>query len=145
VRVRSERDYRFAADAEAVWAAMNAVDRFPAWWPWLTAFDGVRLAEGERWRCRLRAPLPYSIDFTVVFTAVVPGQRVEARIDGDVRGAAQLTLWPGRGSCAVRLASQLEPVAAMPRTIGALVPVLARSGHRQVLDRGAAAFGHHLR
>src|SRR5689334_17247421 len=63
--VRSERRFRFDATPTALWAALDSVDDYSRWWPWLHHFDARALAAGEEWRCTVKPPLPYVVRFTI--------------------------------------------------------------------------------
>jgi hypothetical protein len=57
----------------------------------LREFDGAAFEAGERWRCVVKPPLPYTLRFDVSLTEVVEYQRVRATVDGDIIGWAELS------------------------------------------------------
>jgi uncharacterized protein YndB with AHSA1/START domain len=140
VEVVSDRRFMLDADVTAVWAALTTVDAYQRWWPWLRAFEASCLAEGEIWRCAVRAPLPYTLRFTVSLVEVAEPLLVRARVDGDIEGEAAVRLTPRAGACEVRLTSALVPA----RRSFAIIAAIARPGvvwaHHRVVDRGAAQF-----
>lgn len=150
--VTSDRRFRFEAGSAAVWAAVTRVDHYRAWWPWLREFDGTQFAEGVRWRCAVRPPLPYTVHLAVTLVEVVAGRSVRARVDGDVVGWAHLTLGDtpiggaedgvaaGAG-CELRLVSRLTPERPLLRALSIAAPPVARFGHDRVLTTGAHRFG----
>ena len=133
--IRSDRRFEFDHDRATVWTALTHVERYPIWWPWLEC-DGVALAEGERWTCRVDPPLLYSLDFELHVAEVVAERFVRAELTGDLVGVARLTLDGGDDdeACTVRL----ESIARGDRRPGAVGgplrrpdrPVRARLGAR---------------
>ncbi len=140
VGIVSEHEYRFATSRGDVWAALTRVDRYCEWWPWLRGFDGSAFAAGEQWRCAVRPPLPYTLRFTIELTNVVVGEHVDARLDGDIAGAAELALRETNGGCVLRLAADLTAVRGVAGFVDRVLPPLARWGHDWVLDNGARQF-----
>jgi hypothetical protein len=142
VELASDRRYRFDADPDEVWAALADTARYLSWWPWLTSFDGRRLAGGEAWRCAVRPPLGYTLRFTIHLDDVVSPSLVTARLSGELVGTARLELAPG-GDCAgtaLRLASRLRPGQRGFGVLAALARPVVRRGHDWVLDTGARQF-----
>ncbi len=138
---RYDRTLTFAADPEELWRTITRTDEFPRWWPWLRELSGDGLVPGGRSSCVVRAPVPYTIRFTVTVQKVVPGRRVEATVDGDLAGPAELEVRPGAdGGSAVRLAWDLElrrPVLCAAARIGR--PVM-EWGHDWVVTTGLEQF-----
>src|SRR5690606_25823081 len=107
VTVRSDRRYTFDADREVVWAALTRVDEYRSWWPWLRRFDGTSFTVGERWRCAVKSPLPYTMRFEIHLTEVIDGERAGAELTGDLDGWAELDLTDDGDGCRLRLVSDL--------------------------------------
>lgn len=141
VRVRSDRVYRFPHPPAAVWESMGRVDAYRSWWPWLRRFHGQGLVVGDRWRCTIVPPIPYSLALTITIVDARPSQLAVAEVSGDITGEATVELdHDGTGS-RVRLRSSLAPARQPLRTVAALAPWMARRGHDWVLDTGARQFG----
>ena len=126
-----------------VWAAINRVDAYESWWPWLRRFEAEGLHAGARWACTIRPPLPYVMRFTVGIDHVDPDCRIEATVTGDVRGSAAVTLMPDGDATVVELRSVLTPEGRTLRFVSALAPRLARLGHDRVLATGLRQFRRH--
>lgn len=138
--IRSDRRFEFDHDRAVVWDALSHVERYPLWWPWLRC-DGVALAEGERWTCRIDPPLIYSLEFELRVVEVVGERFVRAELQGDLVGSASLTLDGDReGACSARLESTLAATAAPARLVARFAGPIARLGHDWVLDSGARRF-----
>ena len=140
MRIGSDHRFAFAANPVTVWRAMAAVDQYRTWWPWLRSFDGTELRAGERWRCEVRPPLPYTVRFVVVLEEVVPVQRVRSSIEGDIVGTADLALVASGDGSELRLRSELAPANSVLRSLGRLARPLAQHGHDWVITTGARQF-----
>jgi hypothetical protein len=140
VDVRSDRRFGFESERASVWAAIARVDRYQEWWPWLHDFDGAALRVGERWRCVIRPPLPYTLRFDVLLVEVVDHQLVRARVEGDITGWARLTAIDRGAGCEVRLMSALSPANRTLRVVARVARPVATFGHDWVLDTGAREF-----
>jgi hypothetical protein len=158
VRVRSDRRFHVDAAPATVWAALEGVDRYPAWWPWLRVFRAGGLVVDEAWTCVVQPPLPYRLRFRLHLDEVVPGRLVRATLSGDLGGWARIDLQPAAGPPArsgemtgltagtsIRLRSDLAPTGRLPKTLGSMMPPLARFGHDWVVDNGIRQFRRALR
>lgn len=117
VRLTSTRQVHLDADRETVWMAMNRVEEFPGWWPWLRNFDGRELATGSAWECEVQPPLPYTLRFSVLFDEVVAARSMKATLSGDVTGTAKLELLDAEAGCQVRFDSALTPKQGVLRLV----------------------------
>jgi uncharacterized protein YndB with AHSA1/START domain len=140
VELASDRRYRFDATVEEVWTALAETAGYRRWWPWLTAFDGGRLAVGEAWRCAVRPPLGYTVTFTIHLDDVVRATSVDARLTGEIRGDARIELEPSGDGSALRLTSTLAPGNRAFALLAAIARPVVRRGHDWVLDTGARQF-----
>jgi hypothetical protein len=140
VDIRSDRRFRFDVERTEAWAAITRIDRYREWWPWLHGFDGSAFAEGERWECVVKPPLPYTLRFGVILVEVVDHHFVTTRIDGDITGWAKLSAVDHGSGCELRLISELSPASSRLRLIGRIARPVATFGHDWVLDAGARQF-----
>jgi hypothetical protein len=148
-----DRTWTFAAAPDELWAVLSRTDDFPRWWPWLRELTGEGLVPGGRSACVVRAPIPYTLRFTVAVREVVPGRLVDAVVDGDLAGPARLELdsggpgvrgWPpemGRGSL-VRLSWQMELRRPMLRAAARFGRPVMEWGHDWVVANGVEQFLH---
>jgi uncharacterized protein YndB with AHSA1/START domain len=102
MEVRSDRRFHFDAEPAEFWGAVGSVERYREWWPWLRSFEATGLIAGDRWRCTVKPPLPYTVRFTIHLEEVVPDTRIVAAITGDIEGQAHLEIAPDEDGCAVR-------------------------------------------
>ncbi|MCD9625114.1 SRPBCC family protein [Rhabdothermincola salaria] len=138
--LESDRTFPVEAEPGEVWSTLCRPERYRVVWPWLKEFDGTALAEGERWSCAVQPPLPYVVRFRLSLHTVVAGERVEAEVDGDIRGRARLTVAPAPHGTDLHLVSELEPATILLRGVLRAAPPIARFGHDWVLDTGAHQF-----
>ncbi len=140
---RFDRTWTFAVPPDDRWAVLERTGDFPRWWPWLRELSGDGLVPGGRNRCVVRAPIPYTLRFTVAVDELVPGRLVGAEVDGDLAGPARLEIahadGEGGGST-VRLAWEMElrrPVLRAAARVGR--PVM-EWGHDWVVGTGVEQF-----
>jgi uncharacterized protein YndB with AHSA1/START domain len=122
------------------WSLISDVSNYRNWWPWLRELDAAALASGEEWRCVVQPPVPYLVRFRVVIEEVEPAVRVQARVVGDVVGAATLRLEDTGAGCLATLDSTLAPGNTALRMVSRYAGPIARFGHDWVLDSGARQF-----
>ena len=139
---RFDRTWAFDIGPEELWAALARTDDFHRWWPWLREFEGDGLVPGGRSVCVVRAPIPYTLRFTVTVADLVPGERVEARVAGDLSGPARLELAPDRSGARLRLAWNLELQRPVLRAAGRFGRPVMEWGHDWVVTTGLEQFCH---
>ena len=97
-------DERWIVDAgiESVWAVLERVDQWPEWWTGLTAAERVGVGHddaadisvtpGSRARLLVRAPIGWSLRFTIEVDEVEAPNLIRFRSEGDLRGEGRWTL-----------------------------------------------------
>jgi uncharacterized protein YndB with AHSA1/START domain len=86
---RFDRCWTFDIGPDVLWAALSRTEDYRRWWPWLAEFSGDGLVSGGRSRCVVRAPVPYTLRFTVTVVELVANERIEAVVDGDLAGVGR--------------------------------------------------------
>lgn len=138
---RSDRSWTFALAPDALWERMTAVEEYPSWWSWLERFRPIGGFEpGARWSCTVVPPVPYDVSFSLLIDRVEPMREVRARVVGDIRGEATLTLDEVADGCTARLRSQLAPSSPLLRGVGSVARPLVEWSHDWVLDQGQRQF-----
>jgi uncharacterized protein YndB with AHSA1/START domain len=140
---RFDRCWAFDADAAAVWTALTRTEDYRRWWPWLREFSGDGLVPGGRTTCVVRAPVPYTLRFTVAIAGLVPGERIDAVVDGDLAGPAVLeigALGDGHRGSQVRLAWEMELQKPVLRAAARIGRPVMEWGHDWVVGTGFEQF-----
>lgn len=140
---RFDRTWAFDAGPDRLWAALLRTEDYRSWWPWLREFSGDGLVPGGRTTCVVRAPVPYTLRFTVTVTELVPGERIEAVVDGDVTGPARLevaAIGGRRRASQVRLAWEVELQRPMLRAAARFGRPVMEWGHDWVTNTGFEQF-----
>jgi hypothetical protein len=140
VRIRSDQHHRFDVPPDELWAAMERVDHYRSWWPWLRHFDARELTEGEVWSASVRPPLPYRLRFDLHLHDVSAPSHVSAEVTGDIVGTARIEIAEARGGSSLHVVSDLAPANGMLRSVMRVAPKVARFGHDWVLSTGLRQF-----
>jgi hypothetical protein len=135
-------DRRFGLDIAVaeLWALLERTDRYVEWWSWLQTLDGGGLQPGDVASCVVRAPLPYSLQFTVEVVDVVLATSVATRVHGDLEGPARLDITPANDGCEARLSWELELRDRMLRPLSAVARPAMRWAHDRVVEVGLKEF-----
>lgn len=123
-----------------LWEALSRTDDFPRWWSWLRQFDGGPLEPDTRARCVVRAPLPYSLRFTVHVQQVDEHRLVDTVVDGDIAGPARLEVAPAGSGSEARLLWTLDLRDPLLRSAALVARPLMEWGHEWVVSAGVAQF-----
>jgi hypothetical protein len=138
---RFDRTWTFARPPEELWRVLARTDEYRRWWPWLREFSGDGLVPGGRSVCLVRAPVPYTLRFTVAVRELVPARLVDAVVDGDLAGPARLELTGGDGAgSTVRLAWEMELCRPMLRGAARFGRPVMEWGHDWVVATGVDQF-----
>ena len=141
MRFRYERSWQFAMGADALWAALEDTSSYPRWWAWLRDADLPSLTEGSCATFAVAAPLGYAMRLGLRLDEVVPGERIEAVVDGDLAGRAELRIVPnGADTSTVVLAWDLALHRPLMRVLGWVARRVLESGHEWVVDAGVSSF-----
>ena len=142
---RYDRTFDFAVSRDVLWDALNDIDQFPRWWPWLRSFDASaeKLTPGTVANCAVRAPLPYTLEFRVHIEQVEPGLWIDTRVSGDLEGPARLEVGGEGEASTARLTWSVDlrlPMLAVASRVARPVLVWA---HDRVVSTGVEQFREH--
>jgi hypothetical protein len=140
VRVRSDRRHDFAVAPDELWTAMQRVDTYRAWWPWLRELQADSLEPGAVWSAVVQPPLPYRLRFELRIDEAVAATRVSAEVTGDIEGSARLEITATPRGSLLHLVSDLAPRTRLLRTVATIAGPVVRYGHDWVLDTGVRQF-----
>lgn len=130
---------------DVVWRALEAVEEYRRWWPWLRRFDARALATGERWSARIRVALPFALRFSLDLRSVSTAERVDAVLTGDIVGTASISVAPDGAGSTIRLQSGLAPRHRLLRLVNRCVPSVSRVVHDRVVDSAFRQFAERPR
>jgi hypothetical protein len=88
----------------------------------------------------VRAPLPYSLRFTVEVLEVVPNRLVDARVSGDLDGPARLEVAPRGDGSSARLVWAVEVRKPLLRSAARWARPAMEWGHDWVVSSGIRQF-----
>lgn len=139
---RFDRTWTFAVPPGDLWEALTRTEDFRRWWPWLREMSGDGLVPGGRNECVVRAPIPYTLRFTVTVEDVVDGRRVDAVVEGDLEGPARMEVAPAgeAGGSIVRLVWEMELRRPVLRAAAVLGRPVMEWGHDWVVSSGVQQF-----
>ena len=140
---RFDRTWAFDVAPDTLWAALTRTEEYRQWWPWLREFSGDGLVPGGRNTCVVRAPVPYTLRFTVTITELVRGERIVVAVDGDLAGVARLevgALGARRRGSQVRLVWEVDLRQPILRAVGVFGRPIMEWGHQWVVDTGLEQF-----
>jgi uncharacterized protein YndB with AHSA1/START domain len=103
-----DRRFEFAVSPETFWTTVSRTESYPTWWTWLREFESDGLRDGAHTEGVIQAPLPYALRVGIDVEQVVPPERVETRVTGDLEGPARLEITPMTSGCEARLVWLLE-------------------------------------
>lgn len=140
MRIRSDQRHDFDVPPADLWAAMERVDEYRTWWPWLRHFEASELADGAVWEALVRPPLPYRLRFDLHLRSVDGPHHVSAEITGDIVGTARIEITPTATGSSLHVVSDLAPANGVLRSVMRVAPRVARFGHDWVLTTGLRQF-----
>ena len=138
--LRTDRAYPLDDPPAVVWQALEQVDGYQRWWPWLQRFDAHVLSEGARWTARIRVPVPWSLRIELELHDVRAPTSVRAVVTGDVEGTAALTVEPAEMGSVIRVRSELAPRHRLLQVLHQGVPSVSRRMHDHVIDTAFRQF-----
>ncbi|MFF7730183.1 SRPBCC family protein [Streptomyces sp. NPDC008001] len=134
-RYRFHGAWALPAPPDAVYARLEAVDGYPAWWPQIRE---VHRADATSGAARVRSFLPYDLAMTVRATRHDPAARVlEITMTGDLDGWARWTvLTRGPAACAARYEQDVEIRKPLLRRLALPARPLFAANHAWMMRSG---------
>lgn len=131
-RYEFEDVWRIQAPVEVAWRMVDDVAGWPHWWPdyrLTECVSEVRHGTGSRWHVRVKAELPYTVDFHFRVLDHRPPTYVGTSVEGFFAGEINWTLEPD-GKEATRMLLRERTETRWP-----LINLVARIGGRRLLER----------
>jgi carbon monoxide dehydrogenase subunit G len=144
--IQYRRSFEFACTPQQLWATMQEVDRFEAWWPWLEDFrvEGGSLKVGSVLRGVVAPPLPYRMRLRVELTKYEPPREIDAVISGDLEGLASIEIHPSDVGARAEVAWTVEMMQRPMRLAARFGRPLLQWGHDRVVEITVAGFRRRL-
>ncbi|MGK5734064.1 SRPBCC family protein [Streptomyces sp. URMC 124] len=134
-RYRFHGAWPLAAPPDAVYAQLEAVEGYPAWWPQIREVHRADAATGT---ARVRSFLPYDLTVAVRARRHDPAARVlEIAMTGDIEGWARWTVLPsGPAGCAARFEQDVEARKPLLRRLALPARPLFVANHAWMMRAG---------
>lgn len=137
---RFDRRFDLGATPDALWHTLSRTDEYPAWWSWLRELEGGALREGAVARCVVQGPLPYQLRLEIEVERVVPSERIDTHVRGDLDGPARLEIAPAPDGSTARLTWSLELRDTLLRPLSLVARPAMMWAHDRVIVTGLREF-----
>ncbi len=142
--------WRVQAPIERVFAEIDAIEDWPAWWSSVRRVE--RLAAGDadglgaRYRITFRGKLPYELRFELVATRRVAPSALVGEATGELEGIGDWSLSTDGTWTVVRYVWSIRTTAAWMNALAPLpfVDEIFRLNHHAVMRRGLAGLRRRL-
>jgi uncharacterized protein YndB with AHSA1/START domain len=130
-------EWEVAAPAQAVYAALVDARSYPRWWRpvYIDVDSDGPPAVGSVARQHFKGRLPYHLHTRSTLVRLDPGSRIEAEVDGDLRGRGIWTLTPSATGTRVRFDWTVHADRLMLRVLTPLLRPLLRANHNWAIAR----------
>jgi uncharacterized protein YndB with AHSA1/START domain len=137
--------FELAGTPEQVWRSIEHCEGFETWWAWLRSFrvEGGGLVTGAVLHGVVVPPVPYVMRIRVDIKDVEPARRVDATVDGDLRGEARLDFTPSATGTTAEVCWTIEMMQRPMRLASRVAGPLLRWGHDRVVEATVAGFRRH--
>jgi len=144
--MRYRRDHEFTVSPAELWMALEEVDQFESWWPWLEEFrlEGDSLESGAVLHGVITPPLPYRMRIQVELTRSEPPRHIEALIRGDLEGRASLDIQAQGTGSSLEVAWEVEMMQGPMRLADRMAHPLMQWGHDRVVEITVEGFRRRL-
>lgn len=140
--------WRVAAEPEAVWSVLTAVDEWPAWWRGVLAVDRQREGDasglGRCYRTTWRGRLPYTLTFETETTRIERSRLIESRARGHVQGTGTWRLQPDGVGTRLDYRWAVRTAPAWMNALAPLARPVFRWNHDAIMRWGAEGLGRRL-
>ncbi len=130
-RYHFEDVWTIPAPIDTAWRLIDDVAGWPRWWPDYRHVERVSTevehGVGVRWHARVRANLPYTLDFEFTVLEHEPPHYVKTHVEGFFTGEIDWLLEPAAGGTVMTLREDTE-------TRWPLINLIARLGGRRLLE-----------
>jgi hypothetical protein len=136
--------WRLEAPIDGVFAAIDAIEEWPSWWPSVRAVERLTNGDangiGATFRTTFQGRLPYQLRFDLRTTQRVEPTSLVGDASGELEGTGDWTLSEDRGWTRVRYVWAIRTTAAWMNLLAPLpfVDAIFRLNHHAVMRDGLA-------
>lgn len=142
-------EWEFTAPLQAVWGAILNSQDWPKWWPGVLVVMPVKpggpAGIGDVRRYAMRSFLPYTLEFDLEATEIVPLVRLAGVASGEVVGDGRWTFAATDTGCRVRYEWDVRTVPLWMNLVAPFARPLIKWNHDHIMARGARGLCAHLR
>ncbi len=144
--INYQHSYEFPLPPEGIWDALEEVDQFALWWPWLEDFrlEGDSLATGTVLHGVVAPPLPYRMHLQIELTRCEKPGIIEALVHRDLEGEASIALCSQGVGTHVEVAWTVEMMQRPMRLADRMAHPVLKRGHDRVVENTVAEFRRRL-
>jgi uncharacterized protein YndB with AHSA1/START domain len=144
--INYQHSYEFPLPPEGIWDALEEVDQFALWWPWLEDFrlEGDSLATGTVLHGVVAPPLPYRMHLQIELTRCKKPGIIEALVHRDLEGEASIALCSQGVGTHVEVAWTVEMMQRPMRLADRMAHPVLKRGHDRVVENTVAEFRRRL-
>jgi uncharacterized protein YndB with AHSA1/START domain len=144
--INYQHSYEFPLPPEEIWNALEEVDQFALWWPWLEDFrlEGDSLATGTVLHGVVAPPLPYRMELQIELTRCEKPDIIEALVHRDLEGEASIALCSQGVVTHVEVAWTVEMMQRPMRLADRMAHPVLKRGHDRVVENTVAEFRRRL-
>lgn len=153
-RYRFITEWEFDAPLPLAWSAILNSQDWPKWWPGVLAVTPVKpgAGTGDVRRYAMRSALPYTLEFDMEVTEIVPRVRLAGRARGEVAGTGVWTFAPLNGAvdaseergCRLRYEWHVRTVPLWMNLLAPFARPLIKWNHDRIMVAGARGLARHL-
>ncbi|MDO7867524.1 SRPBCC family protein [Nocardioides jiangxiensis] len=126
--------------ASRVYAALEDVEHYPAWWPQVVACLKVGEDEGV---VLCRSSLPYTLELHVALLRRTP-EVLESSLGGDLDGWVRWRIVPAGDGCRVHFEQSVDVTGRVLGLAARIARPLLLWNHARMLDGAREGLLHHL-
>ncbi len=132
--------WQFQAPLERVWQEINAMSRWPAWWPYVANVDLLQRGDanelGSIRRITWKTALPYTLTFDSELTHETYLQRMEGRAFGELEGKGIWTFSEENGITTVRYDWQVSTTKVWMKLLAPIARPIFEWNHDKLMKAG---------
>ena len=139
--------FELPLEPHEAWDTLGQSDHYQSWWPWMRHLevDGRPLEPGSAYSFLVVAPIPFTMRLRVEVREAREPDSIEARIEGDLQGKANLVFEKqGAGRCVAQLGWTVEVVKPSLRPLVRVTRPLLLWGQSWAVAVALRGFRRHL-